>query len=295
MDFAKAFNKVPHRRLLHKLDYYGIRRSTHKWISSWLLGRSQRIVLDGQAAGPLPVLSGVPQGWVLGPISFLIFINDLPDNIKSSVCLFADDCVLYRNIYSLQDCLILQEDLDSLGRWETNWQMKFNVAKCYSTRVTRHYSHKKIIHDYTLHQQTLENLQSAKYLRKTITENMNWGQHISLVFRPKQLRLQVSFEVTWLSHLGVLRTLHTKLWYALNWSMQYPFGGHIVKLRFNKWRRYRGRQPAGPAGGGATLVVLEICSMSYNGQLWRPGGINPLCFSFTRFIVGLCLLIKTSI
>ena len=73
----------------------------------------------------------------------------------------------------------LQEDLDSLGLWEADWQMKFNVAKCYSMRVTWHYSHKQIIHDYTLHQQTLENVQSAKYLGITITENMDWGQHIS--------------------------------------------------------------------------------------------------------------------
>ena len=93
---------------------------------------------------------------------FLIFINDLPDNIKSSVNLFADDCVLYRNIHSLQDCLISQEDLDSLGLWEADWQMKFNVAKCHSMRVTRHRSHKQFIYDYTLHQQTLENVQSAK-------------------------------------------------------------------------------------------------------------------------------------
>ena len=178
MDFAKAFDKVPHRRLLHKLDYCGIRGSTHKWISSWLSGRSQQVVLDGQASDPVPVLSGVPQGSVLGQILFLIFINDLPDNIKSSVCLFTDDCVLYRNIHSLQDCLILQEDLDSLGLWEADWQMKFNVAKCHSMRVTRHYSHKQIIHDYTLHQQTLENVHSAKYLGITITENMDWGQHI---------------------------------------------------------------------------------------------------------------------
>ena len=124
-------------------------------------------------------ISGVPQGSVLGPILFLIFINDLPDKIKSSVRLFADDCVLYRNIHSLQDCLILQKDLDSLGLWEADWQMKFKVAKCHSMRVTRHYSHKQIIHDYTLHQQTLENVQSAKYLGITITENMDWGQHIS--------------------------------------------------------------------------------------------------------------------
>ena len=88
--------------------------------------------------------------------------------------------------------------------------------------------------------------------------------------------------------------LHAELWYDINWSMQHLFGAHIVKLRFNKWRRYRGRQPTGPAGGGATLVVLARCSMSCNGQLWRPGMINLLCFSSTRFIVGLCLLIKTS-
>ena len=171
--------------------------------------------------------------------------------------------------------------------------MKFNVAKCHSMRVTRHYSHKQINGDYTLHQQTLENVQSAKYLGITITENMDWGQHIS----------DISSKAT--KTLGFLRRnlafaprstkeVANKTLYALNWSMQSPFGALIVKLRINKWRRYRGRQPAGPAGGGATLVVLEKCSMSCNGQLWRPGGISPLCFSSTRFIVGLCLLIKTS-
>ena len=95
-----------------------------KWINSWLSGRTQQVALDGQASDPVPVLSGVPQGLVLGPVLFLIFINDLLDNIRSSVRLFADDCVLYRNIHSLQDCLALQEDLPSLA----DWQMKFNVV-----------------------------------------------------------------------------------------------------------------------------------------------------------------------
>ena len=140
---------------------------------SWLSGRTQQVVFDGQASDPVPVLSGVPQGWVLGPVLFLIFINDLPDNIRSSVRLFAFDCVLYRNIHSIQDCLTLQEDLTSLGQWEVDWQMKFNVAKCHSMRVTWHQHHKQILFDYSLHNQTLENVQSAKYLGITITDNMD--------------------------------------------------------------------------------------------------------------------------
>ena len=153
--------------------------STHKWITSWLSGRFQKVVLDGQASDPVPVLSGVPQGSVLRPVLFLIFINDLPENIRSSVRLFADDCVLYRNIESPTDCQILQDDLNSLAQWEADWQMKFNVAKCHSMRVTRHPPDKHIQFEYTLHQQRLEQVKSAKYLGITISDDLDWGQHIS--------------------------------------------------------------------------------------------------------------------
>ena len=179
VDFAKAFDEVPRRKLFHKLEYYGIRESTHKWINSWLSGRTQQVVLDGQASDQVPVLSGVPKGLVLGPVLFLIFINVLLDDIRSSVRLFADDCVLYRNIHSLQDCLALQEDLTSLGQWEADWQMKFYVAKCHSMRVTRHQHHQQILFNYSLHNQTLEIVQSAKYLGISITDTMDWGRHVS--------------------------------------------------------------------------------------------------------------------
>ena len=164
--------KVPHKRLLYKLHYYGIRRSTHQWIASWLSERFQKVVLDRQTSDPVPVLSDVPQGSVLGPVLFLIFKNDLPDNIRSSVRLLADDCVLYRNIKPPTDCQILQDDLNSLGQWETDWQMKFNVAKCHSMRVTRHHPSNQIHFNYSLHQQTLEQIESAKYLGITITDNL---------------------------------------------------------------------------------------------------------------------------
>ena len=102
----------------------------YQWISAWLSGRTQKVVLDGFCSDPVSVLSGVPQGPVLGPILFLIFINGLPDKINSSVCLFADDCVLYRNIRRSEDQQMFQDNLeknDILGRG-----MKVNVAKLHS-------------------------------------------------------------------------------------------------------------------------------------------------------------------
>ena len=207
-DFATAFDKVPHKRLLYKLHYYnGIRGSTHKCIPSWLSERFQKVVLDGQASDPVPVLSGVPQGSVLGPVLFLIFINDLPDNIsliRSSVCLFAEDCVLYRNIKSLIDCQILQDDLNSLVQWETDWQMKFNIAKCHSMRVTRHLPSNQIHFNFSLHQQTLEQVRSAKYLGLTITDNLEWGQLVS------EISCKATKTLGCLRHNLALAPLHTK-------------------------------------------------------------------------------------
>ena len=181
MDFAKAFDKVPHKRLMHKLNFYGIRGNTSKWIEAWLNNRSQVVVLDSTSSDSAPVVSGVPQGSVLGPVLFLLFINDLPLGISSSVRLFADDCVLYRNISSYADCLQLQEDLSKLQHWEKTWLMKFNVSKCQVMRVSRHRAGNIINHDYLLNGQTLEVVDSTKYLGVTFNSNLDWSTHISNV------------------------------------------------------------------------------------------------------------------
>ena len=152
-DFAKAFEKVPHKRLLYKLHWYGIRGSVHQWIQSFLSNRTQRVVIDSILSSPLSVTSGVPQGTVLGPLLFLVYINDLPDYIKhSTIRLFADDCILYRSIKCEHDALLLQEDIYSFYIWTRTWQMELNIDKCCSMNVTLNQLY-KISHSYYVYTQ----------------------------------------------------------------------------------------------------------------------------------------------
>ena len=131
MDFSKAFDSIPHNCLLFKLNRYGIQNNTHRWISNFLKHRVQRVVVGGEHSTWTDVVSGVPQGTVLGPLLFLCYINDLPNNLQSSVRLFAGECVIYREIQNEFDSNVLQEDLDTLRKWETNWQLCFNPSKCF--------------------------------------------------------------------------------------------------------------------------------------------------------------------
>ena len=121
LDFSKAFDVVPHQRLLHKLDHYGIRGTTLNWIQNFLTNRTQKVVVDGSSSESARVKSGVPQGTVLGPLLFLTYINDLPSTVSSQVRLFADDCLLYRPIKCRADQEKLQRDLSALQDWADRW------------------------------------------------------------------------------------------------------------------------------------------------------------------------------
>ena len=107
MDFSKAFDKVSHDKLALKLHQYGVRGDILTWIKSFLANRSQTVVLDNEHSDSVPVTSGVPQGSVLGPILFLVYINDLPEQTKSKVRLFADDTAIYLAVSSIQDARLL--------------------------------------------------------------------------------------------------------------------------------------------------------------------------------------------
>ena len=128
---------MPHRHLLKKLEASGVRGEEHEWLRTYLTCRTQRVVVDGRASQEVPVLSGVPQGTVLGPLMFLTYINDINRNISGTIKLFADDALLFRQIRSDADCLSLQKDLDTLYSWARKWRMQFNASKCHVLQITR--------------------------------------------------------------------------------------------------------------------------------------------------------------
>ena len=174
LDFSKAFDKVPHDKLLYKLNAYGIRGPLHDWIKYFLTKRSMRVIVEGEASSETTVDSGVPQGTVLGPLLFLCHINDLPDSVKSSIVrLFADDCLLYRTIKSLEDQLALQEDLRQLEIWASDWGMSFNATKCYilSINSTRSFY-------YQLNGTILQHVDNNPYLGLLISKDLKWANHI---------------------------------------------------------------------------------------------------------------------
>ena len=179
MDFSKAFDSVPHNRLLSKLNHYGIRNRTLSWISNFLQHRSQRVVVGGEHSAWTDVVSGVPQGTVLGPLLFLTYINDLPDKLNSSVRLFADDCVLYHEIRNKHDADELQRDLDTLVKWEKDWQLAFNPTKCHIMRLTHSRSPKE--YRYRLGESILSEVSGHPYLGIHISSDLSWNAHVDQI------------------------------------------------------------------------------------------------------------------
>jgi hypothetical protein len=139
LDFSKAFDKVPHRRLLEKLRAHSVDGKVLNWIEAWLTGRTQRTVLNGEASDWSDVTSGVPQGSVLGPLAFIVFINDIDDVTVNITIMnkFADDTKCGNVIRSPSDISDLQDCLDSLVDWAEKWGMSFNIRKCKVMHIGR--------------------------------------------------------------------------------------------------------------------------------------------------------------
>ena len=121
----------------------------------------------------------MPQGTVLGPLLFLVYINDLPKCVKSKIRLFADDAYLYHTIYSVQDTADLQNDLNELQLWERKWSMEFHPDKCKVLCITN--KRKPCISDYTIHNKSLERVNEAKYLGVILHKNLSWKSHVNML------------------------------------------------------------------------------------------------------------------
>ena len=173
----EAFDTVPHQRLLQKIDHYGIRGNLKCWIESWLTERSQTIVINGAYSTSAKVKSGVLQGTVLGPLMFLLYINDIGDQVDGQMGLFTDDSALYGLVGSTQDAQSLHRDLDCLNDWAHKWQMSFNADKCSILRIYR--CHNPIEHHYKIGGQELTTVQHHPYLGVELTGDLNWNNHIS--------------------------------------------------------------------------------------------------------------------
>ena len=176
-DFSKAFDTVPHQRLLKKLKCYGIKGQVFKWIESFLKGRSQVVKVNGKESFPEPVISGIPQGSVLGPILFVIYINDLPDVVKSKIYLFADDTKVLNKIKTMDDSLSLQEDINALGEWSKDWLLQFNL-KCHVLTLGKH---ENIVHahNYHLNNHELEHVFDEKDLGIILDPELKFEEHIA--------------------------------------------------------------------------------------------------------------------
>jgi hypothetical protein len=169
---------VPHIRLLKNLEYYGIRGENWEWLKSFLGNRTQQVVVDGEKSSESAVTSGVPQGSVVGPILFLIFINDIASTLNCSTRLFADDCLIYKEITTPDDTKTLQADLDKLVEWSQQWQMYFNVDKCYIMRVTLARKN-KILNKYTMSGKFLCEAKDQPYLGVHLNDKLSWDTHVA--------------------------------------------------------------------------------------------------------------------
>lgn len=180
LDFSKAFDTVPHERLLHKLYTLGIHGNVLTWIQSFLSGRTQCVRYRDVYSSWSSVLSGVPQGSVLGPVLFLCFINDLPETVSGLVKIFADDSKLFSNVLDEESRSKLQEDLDKLCDWSSKWKLCFNASKC----KVLHMGYKNENQRYTMIDKdenyvALTSVQDEKDLGVTFESSLKFEKHIT--------------------------------------------------------------------------------------------------------------------
>ncbi|MEW8547072.1 MAG: reverse transcriptase family protein [Candidatus Thiodiazotropha sp.] len=259
LDFCKAFDKVPHRRLLTKVWGYGIRGKVYIWIKEFLSNRVQKVMVNGKGSDTAKVTSGIPQGSVLGPILFLIFINDLPEVIQASIKLFADDAKIYQIVSSEEDINQFQENINRAVNWSKTWQMFYNTAKCKHLHVGSHDQNQ----EYTMTTSeepistTITKVDREKDLGVVVDKSLKFTEHIDSKIKLANRNLGLIFRTFTFLDKEIFLNLYKSLvrphleYAATVWSPVYKKDKIAIE---NVQRR-------------ATKLVKNISHMSYSERL----------------------------
>ena len=174
-DFKKAFDTVPHQELLYKLWLIGITGPLWLWFKCYLTDRLHLTCIDGECSQCLEVTSGVPQGSVLGPLLFLVYVNDIPDRISSTIYSFADDMKFLRVLSSFTDRVLLSSDLSSLTNWCVEWNINLNVSKC--SHITFSLLHNSTKSSYHIDGLLLDQVETQRDLGVIVSQDLSWSTH----------------------------------------------------------------------------------------------------------------------
>ena len=280
LDFSKAFDRVPHQALLHKLCNFGISGELLNWCQDYLSNRRQRVVIDGYSSSLTDITSGVPQGSILGPLFFVLFINDLPDVVcpASTIALYADDSKMFRVINCDDDQTLFQNDLDKLYHWSQCNLMDFNSKKCKIMRITK--KQVPFINRVQLSDTVLEEVKEFKDLGILTNNCLSWNSHIDMI-TAKANRMLGLLKRTCkdLKDESTIKTLYCSL---VRSNLEYcsvvwcPF----TKRNVNKLERIQRR---------ATRFILKS-NEPYNARLLK---LNLLTLEQRRFVDDVTFLFKT--
>lgn len=248
LDYAKAFDSVPHNRLILKLRGYGIEGNLIKWIQCFLTDRTQKVSIRGSQSSSVPVTSGVPQGSVLGPLLFILYVNEIPEIVKSKMYMYADDSKL---LNESRNHRTIQQDLEILSNWSKTWLLKFNEQKC----KTIHFGSGE--ETYSLNGIELENSEAEVDLGVTITKDCKPSVQCGKAAQSAMIRLGILRRT--FKHIDVesFKRVYTtyvrpKLEYAVQaWSPYYKKDCEVLE----KVQKY------------ATRLVPELKEMTYEQRL----------------------------
>ena len=257
LDFQKAFDKVPHLRLLSKVSALGVNREVTLWIENWLANRKQRVVINGTSSDWASVTSGVPQGSVLGPLLFIIYVNDIDIGLLSVISKFADDIKLGANVSSPEGIEKLQTDLRRLGEWSETWQMPFNLDKC----KVMHIGSANPRSDYSLLGQTLEVTDLEKDLGVLISSDLKFSkQCIEVEKKAQKLLGYIQRQFQYRNKEIVLTLYNSLIRPLLEYAVQ--FWSPTLRKDIERLERVQAR---------ATKLIPSIRRLSYQDRLKALG------------------------